>query len=142
MWFDRVLSVGMFDGMILVEGRHVLTLAVVTFYQNDISESDSRYDGSYQHDNWTTNCQKKKRKNPVQNTDQGFIPEIVIVNIKLPGNPLRAHLVETRDPVHGSDGESCKQKNRHADNNYDGKNFCWNTCLSSHWKQDIDTSFI
>ena len=36
VWFDRVLSVGMFDGMILVEGRHVLTLAVVTFYQNDM----------------------------------------------------------------------------------------------------------
>ena len=64
VWFDRVLSVGMFDGMILVEGRHVLTLAVVTFYQNDMSESDSRYDGSYQHDNWTTNCQKKREKKP------------------------------------------------------------------------------
>ena len=35
VWFDRVLSVGMFDGMILVKGRHVLTLVVMTvFYQN------------------------------------------------------------------------------------------------------------
>ena len=30
--FDRVLSVDMFDGMILVEGRHVLTLAVMTVF--------------------------------------------------------------------------------------------------------------
>ena len=83
---------------------------------------------------------KKPVKHAVQRTDHGFIPEVVIVDVKLPGNPLRAHLVEARDPVHGSDGESCKQKNRHADNNYDGKSFCRNASLSSHWKQDTDTS--
>ena len=105
-----------------------------------MSESDSRDGGSYQHDNWTTHRQKKPVKHAIQRTDHGFIPEVVIVDVKLPGKPLRAHLVETRDPVHGSDGESCRQKNRHADNNYDDKSFCRNACLSSHWKQDTDTS--
>ena len=35
VWFDRVLSVDMFDGMILVKGRHVLTLVVMTFFLSE-----------------------------------------------------------------------------------------------------------
>ena len=75
---------------------------------NNLGESDRRDDGSYQHDNWTTYCQKETVKRAVQSIDHGFIPEVVIVDVILPGNPLRAHLIETRDLIHGSDGKSCK----------------------------------
>ena len=86
-------------------------------------------------------CQQKPVKHAIQSTDHGFIPEIVIVDVRLPGNPLRAHLIETRDLKHGSDSESCKQKNRHAENNYKSYSFCRDTGLSSQGKQDADTSF-
>ena len=108
---------------------------------NHLSESDGSDGGGYQHYDWTTYSDNKPVKHAIQSIDHGFMTKVVIVDVRLPGNPLRAHLVETRDPVHGSDGESCKQKTRHAENNYEGDGFRRDTCLSSQGKQDADTSF-
>ena len=76
-----------------------------------------------------------------QSADHGLIPEVVIVAAQLPVNPLRAHLVETRDLIHGSDGESSKEHNGHTGNNDDGDSFCRKASLSSQGKQDPDTQF-
>ena len=78
---------------------------------NHLSESDGSDGGRYQHDDWTTYSDNKTVKYAVQSIDHGFMTKVVIVDVRLPGHPLRTHLVETRDLIHGSDGESCKQKN-------------------------------
>ena len=108
---------------------------------NDMGQSDRRDDGRYQYDDWKTDCQTKPVKHTIQSAENGLIPKVVTVDVQLPGKPLRAHLIETRDLIHGSDGEPRKHKNRHADNNYEGKSFCRNASLSSQGKQDTDTSF-
>ena len=108
---------------------------------NNLSEPDSRDGGSEQHYDWTTYRQKETVKHAIQSIDHVFIPKVIFVDVELPGNPLRAHLVETRDLKHGGDGESCKQKEQHAEQNYACDSFCGDASLSSQGKQDADTSF-
>ena len=108
---------------------------------NNLSQSDSSDDGGCQDDDWTTYCQKKTVKHAIQHVDYGFIPEVVFVDVGLPGNPLRAHLVEALDLIHGSDCESCKHKSGHTDNNCEADGFCRHASLSSQGKQNTDTSF-
>ena len=108
---------------------------------NDMGQSDRCDDSHYQHDDWKTDCQTKPLKHAIQSVENGLIPKEVTVDIQLPGTSLRAHLMETRDLIHGSDCETYRQKNQHAKNNYEGNSFCRNTWLSSQRKQDTDTSF-
>ena len=73
---------------------------------NSVGESHSGDGDSYQHDNWTPYREKKPVEHTIQSNDHVFVPEVVIVNVELPGNPPRAHLVKTRDLIHSRDGES------------------------------------
>ena len=61
---------------------------------------------SYQYDDWTAHCQNKPVKDAVNGADHGLIPEVVVVDVGLPVNPLRAHLVETRQLVHENHNKS------------------------------------
>ena len=66
---------------------------------NNLGESDSSDDSGYQHDGWTADRGTKLVKHAIHSACHGFVPEIVLVDVGLPGNPLRAHLVETNDLV-------------------------------------------
>ena len=94
-----------------------------------------------QHDGWTTYRQTNPVKHAIQSADHSLIPEVVIVDVQFPGNPLHAHLVKTRDLKHGSNGESCNHKNRHASNNDEGNTFCRDASLISHGKENTDIPF-
>ena len=108
---------------------------------NDMGESDGSDGGGCQHYDRTTNRDYKPVKYAIQSINHCLISKVIIVDVRLPGKALRAHLVETRDLIHGSDGEPCRHKTRHADNNYEGDSSSWDATFSFHRKQDADTSF-
>ena len=90
---------------------------------NSRGESHSGDGGSCQHDNWTPCREKKPVEHTIQSNDHAFVPEVVIVNVELPRNPLRACLVKTRDLIHSRDGESHQNENRYTGNDYETHNF-------------------
>ena len=75
---------------------------------DNLSESDGRDGGGYHYDNRAADRENPPINQSVQSADHGFVPEIVIVHVGFPRNPLSANLAEARDLIHGSNGESPK----------------------------------
>ena len=107
---------------------------------NGVDEFEGGDTGGYQHDYWAAHSEKKPVKHAVQSADHGSVPEVVIVNVRVPGYPLRADLVETRDLIHSSHGEARESKKQHNDGNEEGDVFGRHARLSFQGEQDTNTT--
>ena len=109
---------------------------------NGVDEYEGSDTGGYQHDYWAAHREKEKKnvKHAVQSADHGSVPEVVIVNVRVPEYPLRVDLVETRDLIHSSDGEAHESENPNNDGNEEGDVFGRHANLSFQGEQDTDTA--